>query len=81
MAFVVSAMSVTLLLAGIKESKRVSNVFTFLKLLLVVFMVVGGFYFFNTENLHPSSPYGIAGVLRGTTSSFSDTLDSTKSAA
>jgi APA family basic amino acid/polyamine antiporter len=73
MAFLISAASVALLLNGVKESKFVSNIFTSLKLLLVLFMIVGGFYFFNSKNLvEPDSfaPFGVSGVLRGATSSF-----------
>jgi APA family basic amino acid/polyamine antiporter len=73
MAFLISAALVALLLNGVKESKFVSNLFTSLKLLLVLFMIVGGFYFLNSKNLvEPDSfaPFGVSGVLRGATSSF-----------
>ena len=70
MAFLISAASVFLLLNGVKESKAVSNFFTTLKLLLVSFMVIGGFYFFDSSNLQPFVPFGTVGVLRGATSSF-----------
>jgi amino acid transporter len=70
MAFVISVLSVALLLGGIKESKGVSNVVTYLKVLLVLFMIVGGFYFMDADNLTPFAPFGTAGVMRGATSSF-----------
>lgn len=70
MAFVISVLSVALLLGGIKESKGVYNAMTYLKVLLVLFMIVGGFYFMNTDNLTPFAPFGTAGVMRGATSSF-----------
>lgn len=70
MAFLVSALSVALLLGGVKESKGVSNAITNFKVFLVIFMIVGGFCFFNTDNFKPLLPFGTAGVMRGATSSF-----------
>ena len=70
MAFLVSAASVALLIDGVKESKRVTNVFTTLKVGLVIFMIVGGFWLLDASNLKPFAPYGTSGVLRGATSSF-----------
>jgi amino acid transporter len=70
MAGVISAASVALLVQGVHESKTITNVFTLLKVGLVIFMTVGGFYLMDTDNLTPVMPYGTAGVLRGATSSF-----------
>lgn len=72
MAFVISASAVALLLNGVKESKRVTNFFTALKVALVLFMSFGALAFFRRENLNPLIPaqFGVAGILRGTTSSF-----------
>jgi APA family basic amino acid/polyamine antiporter len=47
MAFLISAGAVWLLLNGVKESKFLSNLFTTLKLMLVIFMIIGGFCFFR----------------------------------
>lgn len=69
-AFLVSAASVALLMDGVRESKLVTNIFTTLKVALVVFMTVGGFVLLDGSNLQPFMPYGTAGVLRGATSSF-----------
>jgi APA family basic amino acid/polyamine antiporter len=69
-AFFISAASVALLMDGVKESKFVTNIFTCLKVALVVFMTVGGFWLFDGSNMKPFIPYGTAGVLRGATSSF-----------
>ena len=70
MGFIVTAASLGLLLNGIKESKSVSNFMTTLKLLLVLFMILGGFCFFQASNLSPFMPFGLSGVMRGATSSF-----------
>lgn len=72
MAFIVSAASVALLLGGVQESKRVTTFFTVLKLVLVAFVIVGGFCLFDTSNITPFfvPSLGATGVMRGATSSF-----------
>lgn len=70
MAGLMSAACVLLLMDGVKESKMVTNIVTMLKVALVVFMIVGGFWLFQGSNLMPFMPYGTAGVFRGATSSF-----------
>ena len=71
-AFLVSAVSTALLLSGVQESKRVMNWVTLFKMLVVTFMVVGGFWLYSTELTgdQPFAPFGAAGVLRGATTSF-----------
>lgn len=73
MAFLVSLGSVVLLLGGVQESKMVTNVFTTVKMVLVLFMAVAGLSLMRwKENMVPLVPpqFGAAGVLRGATSSF-----------
>ncbi len=70
MAFFISSISVALLLHGVQESKRVTNVFATLKVILVLFMTIGGYFLLDTSNFRPFLPMGAAGVLRGATSSF-----------
>ncbi|KAL7574042.1 hypothetical protein ACA910_015620 [Epithemia clementina (nom. ined.)] len=80
-ALLISSAATLLLLMGVQESKRVTNFFTALKMMLVLLMIVGGFCFFVPANLlgtslaknghHPPFlPYGVPGVIRGTTSAF-----------
>ena len=70
-AGLVSILSTLLLLAGVQESKSVTNIFTALKLWLVAFMTIGGFVLFRRSNFTtPVLPYGWQGVWRGATSSF-----------
>jgi amino acid transporter len=66
----ISALSVVILSCGVQESKAITNIFTLLKVLLVLFMIVGGFLFFDTKNMTPLVPFGTTGILRGATSSF-----------
>lgn len=72
MAGLISLLSVVVLACGVQESKRVTNVLAVLKVMLVCFMVVGGFALFEAGHMVPFVPpaLGAAGVLRGATSSF-----------
>jgi amino acid transporter len=72
LAFVISSVTVILLLNGVKESKQVTNFFTVLKCGLVLFMVIVGFYYAQPSNLVPFIPvkFGVAGIFRGATGTF-----------
>lgn len=72
MACLVSISTTLLVLRGVKESKLVTDFFTWIKVILVVFMVIGGFVLFNPDNMTPLVPpeFGAAGILRGSVSSF-----------
>jgi APA family basic amino acid/polyamine antiporter len=72
LAFLISSVTVVLLLNGVKESKQVTNFFTVLKLVLVLFMVIGGLYYTQPSNWTPFIPvqFGVAGILRGATGTF-----------
>jgi amino acid transporter len=71
-ACLVSIVCTALLLMGVQESKRVLNLVTALKMLLVLFMIVGGFCLTSGTVLQttPFAPFGWSGVVRGATSSF-----------
>jgi basic amino acid/polyamine antiporter, APA family len=71
-AFVVSVASTALLLSGVQESKRIVNWITAFKMVIVLCMIVGGFllYRFDLRQQQPFAPFGVAGVLRGATTSF-----------
>jgi len=76
LAGILSVLTVWLLMLGVKESKVVTNVVTTGKVFVVLFMTVGGFCLYKSENLTPYVPpsvdgqFGWSGVLRGATSSF-----------
>jgi amino acid transporter len=72
MAFLISIGAVTLLLRGVKESKRATLFFTALKVTLIAFMCIVSLSLFKKENLVPMLPsqFGVQGILRGSTSSF-----------
>ena len=72
-AFFVSTVAVLLLLDGVKESKRVTNFFSVLKVLLIVFISVTSILLAKGENLRPfippefgvSSSFGRGGFAHG----------------
>ena len=70
LAFLIAAAVVALLLCGVKESKRVANVFTTVKITLVVFMVLVALWYTRPSNWVPFAPYGVSGVVRGATGTF-----------
>lgn len=71
-ACLVSIATTLLVMGGVKESKLVTDIFTWLKVFLVVFMTIGGFALFDRSNFTPFVPpeFGTSGVLRGAVSSF-----------
>ena len=60
------------LYCSFRMSKIVTDSFTWIKVFLVAFMVVGGFALFDRSNFEPFVPpeFGATGVLRGAVSSF-----------
>mmetsp|Transcript_46667 Transcript_46667/g.141392 ORF Transcript_46667/g.141392 Transcript_46667/m.141392 type:complete len:671 (-) Transcript_46667:139-2151(-) len=71
MACVVSAASTILVVCGVRESKLITDIFTWTKVGLVIFMAIGGLILLDPSNLNPFiPPMGFAGVMRGATTSF-----------
>ena len=70
LAGLISILTVIMLTCGVQESKNVTNFFTLLKIILVLFMIIGGLMCFRAQNLTPLAPFSVAGILRGATSSF-----------
>jgi len=71
-ACLLSMLCTLLLLSGLNTSKLITDVLTWLKVTLVLFMTIAGLCLMDTSNLRPFIPpqYGITGVIRGATSSF-----------
>ncbi|GAX29476.1 hypothetical protein FisN_16Hh082 [Fistulifera solaris] len=63
-------MLVALVLKGVKESKRATNIITSIKVSLVMFMIVVGSFHVRPSNWRPMFPFGASGMLRGVTSTF-----------
>ena len=79
LALLLSATTVALLLAGVKESKAATNFFTILKLAVVFVIIFGSLYYVQPSNWEPFVPYGVGGVVRGATSTFFGYLGKYKS--
>ena len=62
---------VLVLLGGIDIGKYAVNTFTVIKIILVLFMIIGGLLLFEPKNLEGGwAPMGVNGILRGATSCF-----------
>jgi len=59
-----------IMLRGLNLSKMTVDVVTVAKLLLVVFMTIGGFTVFKPRHLEPFAPSGFRGIFRGGTRCF-----------
>ena len=71
LGFLLQLYCTLLLLHGVDPGRRTTNLFTVFKMLLIAFIIVLGFYFFNTDNLSGGlAPYGGLGILRGSSLSF-----------
>ena len=71
-AFIISTVAIGLHLRGARESKGVTNVFSLLKVSLVIFMTAVGYSLLQPANLTPVVPqeFGISGVFRGASTLF-----------
>ena len=75
-AGLISAVATGVLLAGVRESKFTTNFLTLVKMLLVAFMIVAGFWLSHDKasseavNVESPGPSVASGILRGATSSF-----------
>ncbi|REJ81289.1 MAG: amino acid permease [Bacteroidetes bacterium] len=55
---------------GIKESRNASNAMVVIKVAVVIFVIIVGAFYVNTENWNPFMPNGITGVLKGVSAVF-----------
>jgi amino acid transporter len=62
---------VLLLLWGVEIGRYTVNFITVVKVLLVIFLIIGGLIFFNPVNLSDGfAPFGVSGIMTGATSCF-----------
>ncbi len=69
-AFLVVVFITWLAYVGIQESKRSANYMVGFKILIIVFVIILGAFYVNTDNWTPFMPNGFSGVLKGVSAVF-----------
>lgn len=69
-AFVIVALITWLAYIGIKESKKTANFMVYFKVAVILFVIVAGAFFVDTNNWRPFLPNGFEGVLKGVSAVF-----------
>jgi amino acid transporter len=69
-AFVIVVLITALAYVGIKESKRTTNAMVIFKIVVIIFIIVIGFFYVDTTNWTPFMPNGFGGVLAGVSAVF-----------
>jgi amino acid transporter len=69
-AFIIVVLITWLTYVGIRESKKSTNAMVVLKLAVIVFVIVLGFFSVEPHNWSPFMPNGFEGVLRGVSAVF-----------
>lgn len=69
-AFIVVALITWLAYIGIKESKHSANFMVIFKVAVIIFVIIAGAFFVDTNNWSPFMPNGFEGVLKGVSAVF-----------
>lgn len=69
-AFIIVVLITWLTFIGIKESKKSANLMVWFKLAVIIFVIVAGAFFVDTNNWRPFLPNGFTGVLKGVSAVF-----------
>ncbi|WP_409966011.1 putative amino acid permease YhdG [Mycovorax composti] len=69
-AFIIIALVTWLAYIGIKESKQSANFMVIFKVAVIIFVIVAGAFFVDTNNWKPFMPEGFTGVLKGVSAVF-----------
>lgn len=69
-AFVIVVIITVITLIGIRESKKGANFMVALKLVVLLFVVVIGLFYIDTDNWSPFMPSGFGGILKGVSAIF-----------
>ncbi|RKR82333.1 amino acid/polyamine/organocation transporter (APC superfamily) [Mucilaginibacter gracilis] len=55
---------------GIRETKKATNAMVILKVAVVIFVIIAGFFYVSPANWHPFLPNGFSGVMKGVSGVF-----------
>ncbi len=69
-AFIIVMLITALAYVGIKESKKTTNYMVIFKIAVIIFVIVMGFFYVDTNNWDPFLPNGFTGVLAGVSAVF-----------
>jgi APA family basic amino acid/polyamine antiporter len=69
-AFIIVCLITVLTYIGIKESKKMMNFLVVFKVVIVIFVIILGFFYVEPSNWTPFMPNGFEGVLRGVSAVF-----------
>ncbi len=69
-AFIIVGLITWIAFIGIKESKQSANYMVFFKIAVIIFVIVAGAFFVDTNNWRPFMPNGFEGVLKGVSAVF-----------
>ncbi len=69
-AFIIVCLVTWLAYIGIKESKQSANYMVIFKIAVIIFVIVAGAFFVDTNNWTPFMPNGFEGVLKGVSAVF-----------
>ncbi|MFM1857604.1 MAG: hypothetical protein RLZ05_664 [Bacteroidota bacterium] len=69
-AFIIVVLVTYLAYSGIKESKKGTNLMVLFKIAVILFVIVSGAFFVDTNNWTPFMPNGFSGVLKGVSAVF-----------
>lgn len=69
-AFIIIVLITWVAYIGIKESKESANYMVYFKIIVIIFVIVAGAFFVDTNNWTPFMPNGFEGVLKGVSGVF-----------
>lgn len=69
-AFIIIALITWLAYIGMRESKRAANFMVYFKIGVILFVIMAGAFFVDTNNWRPFLPNGFTGVLKGVSAVF-----------
>lgn len=69
-AFIIVLLITWLAYIGIKESKKSANFMVYFKIVVIIFVIIAGAFFVDTNNWRPFLPNGFEGVLKGVSAVF-----------